>query len=164
MLVHQMAAPNSPQWFNTGLNYAYGITGPAQGHYYVDPETGEVAEARTPTPTRSRTRASRMTPWSRRPAGPMPNRRASSPSNRVGLECLRRHQPMAPGTTRVVAVKANGEKPVLPDRAQERLAASRRRRDHLVYALASVDGTGRVASRAMSSEPGHALCSPHGLR
>jgi ribonucleoside-diphosphate reductase alpha chain len=41
MLVHQMAAPNSPQWFNTGLNWAYGITGPAQGHYYVDPVTGE---------------------------------------------------------------------------------------------------------------------------
>ncbi|MBL8760435.1 MAG: vitamin B12-dependent ribonucleotide reductase, partial [Phycisphaerae bacterium] len=33
MMVHQMAAPNSPQWFNTGLNYAYGITGPAQGHF-----------------------------------------------------------------------------------------------------------------------------------
>ncbi|MDQ3043539.1 MAG: vitamin B12-dependent ribonucleotide reductase [Chloroflexota bacterium] len=37
MLVTQMAAPNSPQWFNTGLAWAYGITGPAQGHYYVDP-------------------------------------------------------------------------------------------------------------------------------
>lgn len=42
MLVRQMAAPNSPQWFNTGLHYAYGITGPAQGHYYCDPVTGEV--------------------------------------------------------------------------------------------------------------------------
>ena len=42
MLVHQMAAPNSPQWFNTGLNFAYGITGPAQGHYVVEPKTGEV--------------------------------------------------------------------------------------------------------------------------
>jgi len=36
MLVHQMAAPNSPQWFNTGLHWAYGIDGPAQGHYFVD--------------------------------------------------------------------------------------------------------------------------------
>ncbi|MBU2259517.1 vitamin B12-dependent ribonucleotide reductase [Patescibacteria group bacterium] len=45
MLVHQMAAPNSPQWFNTGLNYSYGITGPAQGHYYCDPKTGEVRES-----------------------------------------------------------------------------------------------------------------------
>lgn len=42
MLVRQMSAPNSPQWFNTGLHYAYGITGPAQGHYYCDPVTGEV--------------------------------------------------------------------------------------------------------------------------
>ena len=37
MLATQMAAPNSPQWFNTGLAHAYGITGPAQGHFYVDP-------------------------------------------------------------------------------------------------------------------------------
>ncbi len=42
MLIHQMCAPNSPQWFNTGLNWAYGITGPAQGHYVPDPATGEV--------------------------------------------------------------------------------------------------------------------------
>lgn len=41
-LANQMTAPNSPQWFNTGLNWAYGINGPAQGHYYVDHETGEV--------------------------------------------------------------------------------------------------------------------------
>lgn len=39
MIVNQSAAPNSPQWFNTGLNFAYGITGPAQGHSYVDPTT-----------------------------------------------------------------------------------------------------------------------------
>ncbi len=45
MLVHQMVAPNSPQWFNTGLHYAYGITGPAQGHYYCDPVTGEVKKS-----------------------------------------------------------------------------------------------------------------------
>ncbi len=42
MLANQMAAPNSPQWFNTGLNWAYGITGPAQGHYYVDHVTGKL--------------------------------------------------------------------------------------------------------------------------
>ncbi|MCB9506107.1 MAG: vitamin B12-dependent ribonucleotide reductase [Myxococcales bacterium] len=42
MLAHQMVAPNSPQWFNTGLNWAYGITGPAQGHWRVDPATGKV--------------------------------------------------------------------------------------------------------------------------
>ncbi len=45
MMLHQMAAPNSPQWFNTGLNWAYGITGPAQGHWIADPVTGEVRQA-----------------------------------------------------------------------------------------------------------------------
>lgn len=39
MLANQYAAPNSPQWFNTGLNWAYGINGPSQGHYYVDFKT-----------------------------------------------------------------------------------------------------------------------------
>ena len=42
MLAMQMGAPNSPQWFNTGLHWAYGIDGPSQGHYYVDYATGEV--------------------------------------------------------------------------------------------------------------------------
>jgi ribonucleoside-diphosphate reductase alpha chain len=42
MLATQRAAPNSPQWFNTGLHWAYGIDGPAQGHYFVDNQTGEV--------------------------------------------------------------------------------------------------------------------------
>src|SRR5216684_4315650 len=42
MLARQMGAPNSPQWFNTGLYWAYGIDGPAQGHYYVDYRTGKV--------------------------------------------------------------------------------------------------------------------------
>ncbi|QQE11895.1 adenosylcobalamin-dependent ribonucleoside-diphosphate reductase [Planctomycetota bacterium] len=41
MMVHQMCAPNSPQWFNTGLYSSYGINGPAQGHYYTDPKTGQ---------------------------------------------------------------------------------------------------------------------------
>src|SRR5205807_10261722 len=39
MLAAQMAAPNSPQWFNTGLHWAYGIDGPSQGHYRIDPES-----------------------------------------------------------------------------------------------------------------------------
>ena len=45
MLVRQMAAPNSPQWFNTGLNWAYGIEQAAQGHYFVDPATGTITES-----------------------------------------------------------------------------------------------------------------------
>ncbi|MBW7835672.1 MAG: vitamin B12-dependent ribonucleotide reductase [Sphingomonadales bacterium] len=42
MLARQMCAPNSPQWFNTGLHWAYGIDGPSQGHFYVDHETGKL--------------------------------------------------------------------------------------------------------------------------
>jgi len=42
MLVNQYGAPNSPQWFNTGLNWAYKITGPAQGHWYADPKSGKL--------------------------------------------------------------------------------------------------------------------------
>ncbi len=42
MLARQMCAPNSPQWFNTGLYWAYGIDGPGQGHFYVDPDSGEL--------------------------------------------------------------------------------------------------------------------------
>jgi ribonucleoside-diphosphate reductase alpha chain len=42
MLAAQFAAPNSPQWFNTGLHWAYGISGPAQGHWYADPKTGKL--------------------------------------------------------------------------------------------------------------------------
>ena len=45
MLARQMAAPNSPQWFNTGLHWAYGIDGPSQGHYYVDYRTGEMVRS-----------------------------------------------------------------------------------------------------------------------
>ena len=42
MLANQMCAPNSPQWFNTGLHFAYGISGPAQGHSFVNPKTGKL--------------------------------------------------------------------------------------------------------------------------
>ncbi len=47
MLASQMAAPNSPQWFNTGLHWAYGIDGPGQGHYYVDFETGKLTKSKS---------------------------------------------------------------------------------------------------------------------
>ncbi len=42
MLARQIAAPNSPQWFNTGLHWAYGVEGPAQGHSFIDPATGRL--------------------------------------------------------------------------------------------------------------------------
>ncbi len=47
MLARQMGAPNSPQWFNTGLHWAYGIDGPAQGHYYVDFLTGKLVASQS---------------------------------------------------------------------------------------------------------------------
>ena len=47
MLALQMVAPNSPQWFNTGLHWAYGIDGPSQGHFYVDHATGKLTRSKT---------------------------------------------------------------------------------------------------------------------
>ena len=47
MLARQMAAPNSPQWFNTGLHWAYGIDGPGQGHYYVDHLGGKLVRSKS---------------------------------------------------------------------------------------------------------------------
>ena len=47
MLAMQMVAPNSPQWFNTGLHWAYGIDGPSQGHFYVDFKTGKLVQSAT---------------------------------------------------------------------------------------------------------------------
>jgi ribonucleoside-diphosphate reductase alpha chain len=47
MLARQMAAPNSPQWFNTGLHWAYGVDGPGQGHYYVDFQTGKLTRSKS---------------------------------------------------------------------------------------------------------------------
>ena len=47
MLATQRGAPNSPQWFNTGLHWAYGIDGPAQGHYYVDYKSGKLTKSKS---------------------------------------------------------------------------------------------------------------------
>ena len=47
MLAKQMVAPNSPQWFNTGLHWAYGIDGPGQGHSYVDYKTGKLTKSKS---------------------------------------------------------------------------------------------------------------------
>ena len=64
MLAAQMAAPNSPQWFNTGLHWAYGIEGPPQGHTFVNPLTGQLERSTTPHtsgPRRTRASSSRST-------------------------------------------------------------------------------------------------------
>src|SRR5476651_2582006 len=47
MLATQVCAPNSPQWFNTGLHWAYGIDGPSQGHFYVDPFTAKLTKSKS---------------------------------------------------------------------------------------------------------------------
>ncbi|QEK38984.1 adenosylcobalamin-dependent ribonucleoside-diphosphate reductase [Candidatus Nesciobacter abundans] len=47
MVALQKAAPNSPQWFNTGMHWGYGIEGGAQGHYYVDPSTLEIKKSKS---------------------------------------------------------------------------------------------------------------------
>ena len=47
MLCRQMGAPNSPQWFNTGLYWAYGIDSPSQGHYYVDPDSKKLVRSKS---------------------------------------------------------------------------------------------------------------------
>ena len=110
MLIHQMAAPNSPQWFNTGINWAYGITGPAQGHYYTDPITGEVKESED---AYTHPQPHACQPWEARvstPSGPMPIGEIVD-RNLIGLRVYD-GTANGMGATRVVAVKANGEKPV----------------------------------------------------
>src|SRR4051812_37777901 len=44
-ILNQACVPNSPQWFNTGLNESYGIKGKPQGHYYVDPADGQLKKS-----------------------------------------------------------------------------------------------------------------------
>ena len=44
-ILNQACVPNSPQWFNTGLHESYGITGKAQGHYYVDGKDGQLKKS-----------------------------------------------------------------------------------------------------------------------
>ncbi|QGU95578.1 vitamin B12-dependent ribonucleotide reductase [Clostridium bovifaecis] len=43
-LLNQMYAPNSPQWFNTGLALAYGIKGTKQGSFYFNEKENKVME------------------------------------------------------------------------------------------------------------------------
>jgi ribonucleoside-diphosphate reductase alpha chain len=106
MLAAQMAAPNSPQWFNTGLHWAYGIEGPPQGHYFVDPLSREMKRATSayehPAPHACLPYHAPVTT----PAGPVPIGDIVE-RNMVGLPVYDRT-----GVTRVVAVKHNGVKPV----------------------------------------------------
>ncbi len=136
MLARQMAAPNSPQWFNTGLHYAYGLTGPAQGHYYVDPKTREVVKATNafehPQPHACQPYHALVST----PQGPMPIGDIVT-KGLVGLEVFdgrRSDAGKGSGTTKVVAVKANGEKPVFKIVLKNGVCVEATG-DHLVYAL-----------------------------
>jgi ribonucleotide reductase alpha subunit len=106
MLARQIGAVNSPQWFNTGLHWAYGISGPAQGHYYVDPKTGELAESTSayehPAPHACLPYHATVTT----PDGPIAIG-AIVDNNLVGLPVYDEN-----GITRVVATAYNGVKPV----------------------------------------------------
>jgi ribonucleoside-diphosphate reductase alpha chain len=107
MLAAQMAAPNSPQWFNTGLHWAYGTEGPPQGHYFVDPAMGEVRASRS---AYARPQPHACQPYDAlvsTPQGPVAIGEIVE-RNLVGQEVFDRD-----GVTRVVSVKSSGSKPVL---------------------------------------------------
>jgi ribonucleoside-diphosphate reductase alpha chain len=151
MLAAQVAAPNSPQWFNTGLHYAYGLTGPAQGHHYVDPDTGILTRASS---AYERPQPHACQPYHAlvsTPDGPIPIGQIVT-KELVGLEVYDGRDEGA-GTTRVVAVKENGEKAVF--RVELRNGVSvEATGDHLVYAMANGVGAWR---RVDEVEPGSAL-------
>ncbi|MDR2049265.1 MAG: ribonucleoside-diphosphate reductase, partial [Treponema sp.] len=107
MLAHQLAAPNSPQWFNTGLYAVYGIDGPPQGHYYFDPEAGEVKKSDS---AYKRPQPHACLPWHAlisTPRGPVPIGRLVE-ENRVTANVYDKD-----GLTSITAVRKNGVKPVL---------------------------------------------------
>jgi ribonucleoside-diphosphate reductase alpha chain len=140
MLLHQMCAPNSPQWFNTGLNFAYGITGPAQGHWYCDPKTGELSKSRDayshPQPHACQPFHAPIST----PQGPVPIGKIVTQSL-TGLEVLDGTDG-GNGTTHVVAVKANGVKDVFRVVLEDGSAVEATA-DHLIYAMASDGLSGR---------------------
>jgi ribonucleoside-diphosphate reductase alpha chain len=110
MLARQMGAPNSPQWFNTGLHAVYGLTGPAQGHYFVNPKTNEIEKA---TSAYERPQPHACQPYHApvsTPFGPV-SIGSIVRGGLVGLEVYD-GTTSGRGTTRVVAVAENGVKPV----------------------------------------------------
>jgi ribonucleoside-diphosphate reductase alpha chain len=152
MLASQIAAPNSPQWFNTGLHYAYGLSGPAQGHYYVDPDAGILTRASS---AYERPQPHACQPYHAlvsTPEGPMPIGQIVT-KRLVGLEVYDgRDEGIA--TTRVVAVKENGDKAVFRIELKNGVTVEATG-DHLVWAIANGVGAWR---RVDEVEPGAALC------
>ncbi len=152
MLASQVAAPNSPQWFNTGLHYAYGLSGPAQGHYYVDPDTGILTRASS---AYERPQPHACQPYHAlvsTPEGPLPIGQIVT-KRLVGLEVYDGRDEGI-GTTRIVAVKENGEKAVFRIELKNGVTVEATG-DHLVWAIANGIGAWR---RVDEVEPGAALC------
>src|SRR6266478_5577777 len=152
MLASQVAAPNSPQWFNTGLHYAYGLSGPAQGHYYVDPDTGILTRASS---AYERPQPHACQPYHAlvsTPEGPVPIGQIVT-KHLVGLEVYD-GRGEGTGTTRVVAVQENGEKAVFRIELKNGVAVEATG-DHLVWAIVNGVGAWR---RVDEVEPGAALC------
>ncbi|MGD0052345.1 MAG: LAGLIDADG family homing endonuclease, partial [Vulcanimicrobiaceae bacterium] len=127
MLARQVGAPNSPQWFNTGLHWAYGIAGPAQGHWFVDPKTAVLGQSTSayehPAPHACLPYHAQVST----PDGPVPIGEIVT-RNLVGLSVYD-----AAGTTKVLAVKFNGRKPVIRVRLSNGNAIEATE-DHLVLA------------------------------
>jgi ribonucleoside-diphosphate reductase alpha chain len=131
MLIHQYAAPNSPQWFNTGLAWAYDLKGPSQGHYYMDPDTGKLTES---TDAYTHPQPHACQPYDAlvsTPVGPVKIGEIVE-KNLAGLEVYDGTD-NGKGTTRVVAVKDNGEKPVYRMVLKNGIRVEATA-DHLVYA------------------------------
>jgi len=139
MLARQMAAPNSPQWFNTGLHYAYGLTGPSQGHYYVDPKTRETVKASNafehPQPHACQPYHALVST----PQGPIPIGEIVT-KGMIGLEVYDGLDGGS-GITKVVAATANGEKPVFRIVLKNGVCVEATA-DHQVYALNERRGHG----------------------
>jgi ribonucleoside-diphosphate reductase alpha chain len=133
MLARQMAAPNSPQWFNTGLYAVYGIKGPAQGHHYVDPDSGELKQAQS---AYERPQPHACQPYD----APVSTPNGSIPIGHIvekGLTGIEVYDGTenGKGTTRIIAVAENGVKPVFRVELKNgsTLEATG---DHLVFASA----------------------------
>ncbi len=140
MLAKQMAAPNSPQWFNTGLNWAYGITGPSQGHYYVDPQTGKAKRSEDAYTHPQPHACQPFDALISTPSGPLAIGEIVT-QNMIGLEVFDGSEGGA-GKTRVVAVKSNGQKPVYRIVLKNGVCVEATG-DHLVWAADERRGVGR---------------------
>jgi ribonucleotide reductase alpha subunit len=149
MLARQIGAPNSPQWFNTGLHWAYGISGPAQGHYYVDPKTGVLSES---TSAYEHPAPHACLPYDARvmtPDGPVPIGSIVE-NDLVGLQVYDET-----GVTRVVATAYNGVKRVYRVRLSNGNAIEATG-DHLVLASDEHKGT-RSWREVQALKPGMRL-------